>query len=68
MSMTKSNLLVVAVMMFFCSLADASEDQFILKELIDYPYVAAKERATSLSQPTIKKVSSSYIKLITIKY
>ncbi len=49
MSMTKSNLLVVTVMMFFCSLADASEDQFILKELTDYPYVASKERVASIT-------------------
>lgn len=47
--MTRSHLLIVIAMMFFSSLADASEDQFIFKELTDYPYVASKERATFIT-------------------
>jgi hypothetical protein len=55
MSMTRSNLLVVTVMMFFYSPADASEDQFIFKELTYYPYVASKERAASITTDYRKK-------------
>ena len=47
--MTRGHLLIVIAMMFFSSLANASEGQFIFKELTDYPYVAAKERATFIT-------------------
>lgn len=47
--MTRGHLLIVIAMMFFSSLTDASEDQFIFKELTDYPYVAPKERATFIT-------------------
>ncbi len=47
--MTRGHLLIVIAMMFFSSLANASEDQFIFKELTDYSYVAAKERATFIT-------------------
>jgi hypothetical protein len=53
--MTRSHLLIVIAMMFFSSLADASEDQFIFKELTDYPYVASKERAASITTDYRKK-------------
>jgi hypothetical protein len=53
--MTRSHLLIVIAMMFFSSLADASEDQFIFKELTDYPYVASKERIASIITTDYRK-------------
>jgi hypothetical protein len=53
--MTRSHLLIVIVMIFFSSLANASKDQFIFKEKTDYPYVASKERATSITTNYRKK-------------
>ncbi len=49
MSITRGHLLIVIAMMFFSSLANASKDQFILKEITDYHYVATKERATFIT-------------------
>ncbi|MBN2768281.1 MAG: hypothetical protein JXQ68_04205 [Campylobacterales bacterium] len=59
--MARVNILALITIVFSCSLADALEDQFISKEIADYPYVASEERVSFIktNYKKIKKNMSS---------